>query len=424
MDAFTGIVAAPGFSHKSVFTTPNATWVPEFAVAHGDITTYSDGRWGHHEYSRWPQEFDREAFHIACIPRFPPPNGRASAVLWRAIVPQDWKVQNCGVDGMGLLEEELLASLTSAAEEAIGRFYDLTPFAGAWQRQGSFLTVCLRHTLDRLRVLPTFRGVTISLAAHVQRLTLEMWGLVKWIEEIQDVIKQQRNVSARPWQVLGAHTSDPSVAQMLHRAGIPVWFQQHLTDRLAVYEVVQPTALPADFSSTPAYPRLLLAKRDLSGALNMPGEWQRAMSALVRRQLCLSNLPALVDAMEPTEPPTKRLREGAVFVGEASSSLGPATPVFFVEAGATRTLGNVLPTQPTGPPKQPRVGHACRRHPIRSSAGLGIDENRFRRLPEGAQPQCDRWDSRCSFGSVFSESADRFVCPAYCQRRIADAYAI
>ncbi|KAI0713021.1 hypothetical protein C8T65DRAFT_707892 [Cerioporus squamosus] len=300
-----GIVAAPGFSHKSVFTTPNADWVPKFAVAHGDITTYADGRWGYHEYSRWPQEFDRQSFHLACIPRVAPPNAPASKVLWRTLQPGDWKVKNCGVLGVGFLESQLEDLLADAVREAITRFHELGS-SGPWRKQVA--------------------------------------------QDIQLVVSEVRNVSARPWDVLGAHTSDEHMVLVLHRAGIPVWFQRDLTTLLAVYEVVEPTTLPADFSQQPVYPRLLLAKRDMSGALNMPGEWNRAMQALVRRQLCQSQLPALLDADADGQPPAKRLREGVVFVREFSSSLGPATPVFFLQEDcASRGLGHELPTQPAGP---------------------------------------------------------------------------
>ncbi|RDX43310.1 hypothetical protein OH76DRAFT_1361389, partial [Lentinus brumalis] len=340
---------APGFSEESVFTSPNADWVPEFAVAHGEITTYSDGRWGHHEYSRWPQEFDRDEFHIACIPRFPLPNAPLSKVLWVTIQKTDWKVLNCGVLGVGLLHSDLEDMLVDAGQEAIGRLHELGD-TGRWRKQGQFLIVCLNHTLDTLRTLPAVQGVIITLAAHVQRLTLEIWGLIKWLEDVKPVVEEARNVAARPWDILGAHTSSAHTAKRLHWAGIPVWFQQPLTTLLAVHEVVQPTPLPADFSRQPAYPRLLLAKRDMSGALNMPGEWLRAMSALVRRQTQQSALPELVEAEQDAPPEAKRWREGAMFVGEASSSLGPAPPVFFVqERDTSRDLGHRLPTQPPKP---------------------------------------------------------------------------
>ncbi|TFK78056.1 hypothetical protein K466DRAFT_607365 [Polyporus arcularius HHB13444] len=221
--------------------------------------------------------------------------------------------------------------------------------------------LCVRHTLDRLRGSPAAPTIIISLAAHVQRLVLEFWGLLNWIRDVRDVVKNGEDYRTRPWDMLGAHTPDQSEAWRLHYAGIPVWLQQEISYELVVYEVVEPRTLPGDFSQVPSYPRLVLAKRDLSGALNMPGEWRRAMDAVVRRQLCISQLPRLLEDGDDEGPPTKRLREGAMFVSEGSSSLGPAAPVFFLQGDReARTIGHGLPAQPvattssqTSTPTQP-----------------------------------------------------------------------
>ncbi|KAI0372435.1 hypothetical protein BV20DRAFT_71394 [Pilatotrama ljubarskyi] len=54
-DAFTGLVAAPGSRDALVLTSPHQHWMPELAVARGEITTFSDGRCqGRHKYSRGP----------------------------------------------------------------------------------------------------------------------------------------------------------------------------------------------------------------------------------------------------------------------------------------------------------------------------------------------------------------------------------
>ena len=75
-----------------------------------------------------------------------------------------------------------------------------------------------------------------------------------------------------------------------------------------MYKVVEAVDVPLDFLQVPCGPRLVLAKRDLSGALNMPGEWECAMAAVVRRQLCGAGLPALLDAeAQGTLPPAKHL---------------------------------------------------------------------------------------------------------------------
>ena len=357
VESFHGIVASLGFSAQSAFTTPNADYVPKFAVAHSEITTYADGRWGYHEYSRWPQQFSRDAFHIACIPRYPSAdNTGPPSVLWRTFTVSDWKVVKCGIAGVGRLNAPIEAELASAAEDAFTRYFAQSSVPEEWRRIARFLMVCLRHTLDRLRGLPAVPGVILSLAGHVQRLTLEFWGLLKWLEDVLSVVKDQDDYRRRPWAVLGAHTPDPSEAQMLHRAGIPVWFQQPITDELVVYEVVEARVLPQDFSDVPSYPRLVLAKRDLSGALNLPGEWRRAMEAVVRRQLCQTRLPELLEDVNELGPTTKRLREGAIFVGEANSSLGPAAPVFFLQGDRdAKSLGHDLPTQPAASTSQKRA---------------------------------------------------------------------
>ena len=247
------------------------------------------------------------------------------------------------------------------------RFQECRSDHKGWNDIGDFLVACLRHTFDRLRCLPAVPGVVISLAAHVQRLTLELYGLVEWLGKVFERVKRKQDCRWLVLDVVGAHTSDPSVAQMLHLAGIPVWYQQPFSTHLAVYEVVLSKDIPDSFSRTPSYPRLVLAKRDLSGALNMPGEWQRVMATIVRRQLCDSRLPALLEAEKNGSlPPAKRLREGAVFLHEDSASVGPATPSFVVRnARDAKSLGHDLPVAPSisnpelrQPSRRTRARHA------------------------------------------------------------------
>ncbi len=364
---FEALVASGGFSSTSAFTSPNATWVPKFAVAHSEITAYSDGRWGYHEYSRWPQEFTRDAFHIHCIPSPPDralkvrpeainsalgrrpraPRDAPGDILWLTWEPRDWTPVDCGVIGLGHLSAELEEEVVQEASKVIARFHRCA-VKGGWSKIGEFLVVSLQHTLDRVRLLPAVIGVIIALAAQVQRLCLELWGLIRWLELVEHRVQEHLDCRTLVLPVLGAHTPNPSIAQVLHRAGIPVWFQQRITKEMVVHRVVEQTDLPSDFSRVPAFPRLLLAKRDLSGALNLPGEWRRAMHTVVFRQLCKSRLPGLfVDDGTDESPPAKRLREGAIFVGGDSASVGPAVPVLILRnASEVKALGHSLPVQP------------------------------------------------------------------------------
>ncbi|KAI9062144.1 hypothetical protein FKP32DRAFT_1574511 [Trametes sanguinea] len=310
----------------SVFTTPNQDWVLEFAIAHGEITTYADGRWGRHEYSRWPQAYARDCFHVACIPRNASLDG-PSAFTFRTFGPEDWQVEHCGVRNVGFLKPEVLKPLELEATKAIQRLNSCRRDRREWNEVGRFLIVCLCQTLDRVRVLPAPQGVMISLAAHVQRLTLEVYGLRNLLDVMLQRLESQRDFSSDVLDVLGAHTPDPAVAQTLFRAGVPVWFQQPLTTCVAIYQVVPRTDVPAEFSFVPSYPRLVLAKRDISGILNTAGEWQRAMGAMVRRQLCSSKLPELdLPAQDDADHPSKRAREDASSANQWSQSVTTQSP--------------------------------------------------------------------------------------------------
>ncbi len=347
VDALEGLVAARGFSEVSVITTPNATWVPKFAVAHSEITTYMDGRWGLHEYSRWPQAFSRELWYIHCIPAHPRPLG-PGPVCFRTLQRSDWRADDCGITNVGFLEIILQVELLSEARIAISQYERVDKKGSAWATTGDFLAVSLRHVSDRLRTVPAAPSIVICLAAHVQRLTLELYGMVEWLSVVMDRVRTSRDHRTDVLDVLGAHTSNPTEAQRLHWIGMPVWLEREISERVDVYQIVEAADVPSDFSRIPCVPRLVLAKRDVSGALNMPGEWERAMAAVVSRQLCAQDLPSLLDEeARGTLPPAKRLREGAAFLGEYSSSVGPVNPTFVVKNRRDiRTLGHILPPAP------------------------------------------------------------------------------
>ncbi|KAH9849134.1 hypothetical protein C2E23DRAFT_870840 [Lenzites betulinus] len=277
----------------TLFTTPNQRWVPEFAVAHGEILAYADGRWGRHEYSRWPQGYSYDCLHLACIPRQPSLAHGPSTALWHTLTPGDWQRDDCGVAGVGLIATELVEELGAEALAAIKHFFACPQDREKWVKKGLSLITCLRHVLDRLRILPAPQGVSIALAAHVQRLIFELAGLRILLDTVLPRIESHGNYASDVLDVVGCHTSDPATAEVLYRAGIPIWFQQPLSSRLSIYGVVTKTDIPDDFSQVPAYPRLVLAEKDISGVLNTAGVWARAMNALLRRQLCASSLPEL-----------------------------------------------------------------------------------------------------------------------------------
>ncbi len=292
--AFDGLVASREFGSTLVFVSPNQKFIPEFAVAHNEITTFADGHWGLHEYSQWPQPYNNQLPHVPCIPRQGSVLAPAETILWRRWEDIDWVDKDTGLPRFGLMNTSLMHELHQAAEHQIDRAYGMQDIGDRSGPIRHFLTICLRNCLDHLQILPAPHGITIALAAHVQRLMLELAGLCTYVLHVRPRIEQQHDHRTNVLGVAGAHTYDPSVAQMLHMAGVPVWFQQQFTRDIPIWQVVTPKWLPFHFSSTPAFPRLVLAVRDLSGALNTAGKWQRAMTAEVHRQLLASRLPSLM----------------------------------------------------------------------------------------------------------------------------------
>ncbi|KAH9929940.1 uncharacterized protein BXZ73DRAFT_78045 [Epithele typhae] len=316
-----------------------------FAIAVGQITTFNDGRWGAHEYSRWPQSFHRYFIHLPCIPRQGSVYDPGLPILWYDWRDADWIEERCGHTRLGRLRDDLLAELRHSVKCIIASSEQCQHGPPDAQQKHKFLTLGVRLCLDRLAVLPSERGVIISLTAHVQRLLLELVGLRVYLREVLPRIKEQRDCSTDVLDVLGAHTSNPETTQWLHRAGIPVWFQRDRCGDLPVWEVVDLTPLPPCFSSTPSYPKLVLAQQDHSGFLNTPGRWLSAMYSKVHSDLVGKRLPPLesTDDDDSGAPESKRGRPST------SSPAGVAT-----RSGATaQSLAGILAPVAPRPPKKP-----------------------------------------------------------------------
>ncbi len=372
---FEGLVAGPGFSEISVFTSPNQRFVPQFAIAHSEIMTYDDGRWGLHEYSLWPQQYDPAWVHVACIPRQGASGAPEASVVWRVWERSDWETETCGVARLGMLKSQYLCELESAAKHAIDAVYRCRQDCLPMNETVRIVVLCLRHCLDRLRLLPSERSVVISLAAHVQRLILELAGVQTYLDIVLDRVVSAQEYRQDVLDVIGACTGDASAAELLHRVGIPVWFQQPITPQLRVWSVVMLTE-PAMFSSVPAYPRLVLAMRDLTGALNTPGEWLRSMHAIVRRQLCDSRLPELLVAEEEesgADVGGKRARLETQWSHEWDSSIGAPKPTLVVRNPRHNS------TLPHSLPVAPQIGEPGKR--LSKARGRGVAFTRPRASP-------------------------------------------
>ncbi|KAH9830169.1 uncharacterized protein C8Q71DRAFT_717264 [Rhodofomes roseus] len=319
---------------KAVVTTPNATWMPEFPVAApGRISTREDGRWGPQEYTLWPQLYHRKVLHHACIPvQGQEIDGFNLDIddLWDSVPWNGWAASSeCGVPDLGFLDKPYLYILKATA----GRIDANYQMSARSQREdhnkfGAQLLSTVDQAIDQLTILPMSRARAIALAAHVQRLLLELCGLLVLYEIVQPRVLDPNNVAKNVLAVRGAFTTEAGTAQVLFRVGIPVWYIQPLTRLVRVVEVhTFPTAIASRLSEEVSRPQLLSDGGDLAGVVQHPGDWPFAMQQEVLKTLLGVKIPRLSSAVPVSSgPPPAKKAKSDVPGHPKPEHAGPAAP--------------------------------------------------------------------------------------------------
>ncbi|KAH9927713.1 uncharacterized protein B0H18DRAFT_1210474 [Fomitopsis serialis] len=299
----------------AVVTTANATWMPEFPVAMpGRICTRSDGRWGPQEYSLWPQMYHSRVLHHACIPvKDGDVEGFETNVrcMFDVVDPSCWAADTtCGVPDLGFLSPRYLNLLKSTAQRVIIKYQTCGDDKEEKQKQfGYHLSQTIYQALDQLFILLTWRTHAVALASHVQRLTLELCGLIVLFDVVQPRVHNRSFVAKTPLAVRGAFTDNAGTAQGLFRLGIPTWFIQPLTSLVRVVKAVNPTPVSSQMSDELSQPRLYSGDGDLAGIVQHPGDWPFKMQQEVLKNLCDVKLPSMPRVLDTDgAPPAKKAR--------------------------------------------------------------------------------------------------------------------
>ncbi|KAH9936584.1 uncharacterized protein B0H18DRAFT_867928 [Fomitopsis serialis] len=303
---------------RAVVTTANASWMPEFPVASpGRICTRADGRWGPQEYSLWPQMYHKNVLHHACIPAMGEyVEGFELNVksMFDPVDPSRWAVDlTCGVPDLGLLDSTYLNELKRTAQRAILRYQSCGAEKEEKEKQfGNHLCQTIYQALDQLAILPTWRAHAVALATHIQRLALELCGLIVLFDVVQPRVNNLSFVARKALGVRGAFTDNAGTAQGLFRLGIPVWYIQPLTMKLRVVEVVDPTPVSSVMSENLSQPRLYSGSGDLAGIVQHPGDWPFKMQHETLKTLLDAKLPVLPREIPDTDgpPPAKKAKAG------------------------------------------------------------------------------------------------------------------
>ena len=285
-----------------VVTSPNMDYVPVYPVETTLIHTYADGLWGPFEYSKFPQPLGRGMWHIACIPASPLPP-EIPAVLWTLLSRSShWREDpSLGFNGLGYIAADVQRNLLSAAQISIRRFEDSRSPSNV-HAYGKMLVLILRQVVDRMRCLPAAPNVAIAVAAHIQRVSLELCGLRTYAEVVVPRLGSSEDYSDKLLPVVGAFVREGTEAQNLTRVGIPTWFLQPLTHELPVWRIVDSRPWSAALSQERMNPPIFQRTSSLVGVANLTGNWQQSMLLTVSKHVAGNHLASLLLAEVPEVP--------------------------------------------------------------------------------------------------------------------------
>ena len=275
-------------------------WIPEYPVERQIIKTYADGRFGVHEYSVWPQAHVESMMHVACIP-LPDATPALPSILWTALEEErDWAADpDVAVEGLGFIVRGVRSSLAQVANYVIAEFHRVPQPPHQVGRYARFLVLVLRQCVDRLSALATVGSRAIAVAAHVQRLCLELWGMKTYLEVVVPRMESDRDYSRLRLQVLGAFLREGADVQTWWRVGMPVWVVQPLRRDMEVWELVEPRSAGRLTSTDECNPPILHTAGAFIGVTNLTGNWLSSMVMSVSKHVAGSHVSGLSLAVAP-----------------------------------------------------------------------------------------------------------------------------
>ncbi|KAH9886428.1 hypothetical protein C8Q73DRAFT_658502 [Cubamyces lactineus] len=307
-------------------TSPNANWIPEYPVDRQVVKTFTDGRWGVREYSRWPQLLTMGMVHLACIPTPQSAIGRTlREVLWQTFGPLDWvEDRSAAMPELGMLDEKVVQELEAAAEDAIAKYSAIRSQPQRRMEYGYQLVLILRQCVERLKLLPATVNVAVAVAAHVQRLSLELAGLHCYLTIVLPRMDSSSDFRLDVLQVIGAFVNNAAGATTLMRVGVPVFYLQPLTTKVKVWKVVPVRAVGDVLSTTPMAVPSNHDPREYIGAVNLTSNWNTHMVVALSRELCAPSLPGLPSASlapPPTQASTSKRPRSQPLLGSKDLAL-------------------------------------------------------------------------------------------------------
>ncbi|KAL1698109.1 hypothetical protein EV121DRAFT_297557 [Schizophyllum commune] len=226
-------------SERHIVASANTSYIPYLPDPDDKgyrLRMRADLRFGAEDLTLVPTYYmPSHAPHLACIPRRPLAPRHPENLMWASDVHawfDEVEVSFSRSSGMFVLKEpvykelkKLVAPLCKQADKYLLRCRAQNVQPIAWARG---LEISLSHTLGRLKTVPVSRERAPYMAREVQRLWLELRGMINFVSDVQPILvgtADPPDIYSVRWYI-GAATADIAHAQHLHRAGVPTWVVQ------------------------------------------------------------------------------------------------------------------------------------------------------------------------------------------------------
>ena len=216
---------------EKIITSPNSNTIPLPPWKDREVYARTDQRFGHNDFTLWPQFFHQDHRHLAAIPLMPSSSFDPLALLWWNVTPDHFSpYPGSTIAGFGELSAAKFAEMDALRKQLVARMLQHESKFSNLPPALQTLYKLMNHTLLRLTGHPTTIVKLQFTVAEFQRYFLEVIGYLDYTKiyepRIQNTDAKGDGIPLPPTTALtiGAFTSDPSVVKNCFKAGLPVYF--------------------------------------------------------------------------------------------------------------------------------------------------------------------------------------------------------
>ncbi|KAF7976218.1 hypothetical protein HWV62_7232 [Athelia sp. TMB] len=221
--------------------------IPHFDLHRVTVRPRCDGRFGELDFTLAPQVYSpRYAHRVLIASNTGPERPHDACMKWTPSRSDFVAIKGCLFSDLGRLRAPQLQEMDDLSMHVKYRAYAIMGSRDSGEhRDLEHAVTHLRHGITRLRYNPyTYRELIMDVA-QTQRFYFDVLSQCEYIEQDwPSIFSQLGPVSgATRCDKMGAWTTDPVTVQMLHQAGLPVYFVRpssslHRSDRVLHVQTV------------------------------------------------------------------------------------------------------------------------------------------------------------------------------------------